>query len=158
MVYRAGLCSLAVILAIATANNNAVAQPSQAQASSSPARHVYHHHFHTRHRAAAPLARATAPRQSAPPADDRGFVPAPVVPQAPPVTDANANLLPPQASVPGGTQVAPGTMQLHYPFAGNGYVTGSSPQAMDDATTAKIPGVIVKLPIQPPAPQPLPPP
>jgi len=127
----------------------------------SPPRHTLTTHRHPariRHHAAATPSVAGTVKPPASPAPDRGYVPAPVVPQPPAVTDANANLLPPQTGVPTTTQFEPGTMQLHYPFSGNGYVTGSSPQAMDDATTAKIPGVMMKMPIQPPTPQPLPPP
>jgi len=83
---------------------------------------------------------------------------APVPPAYTAAPTPNANLLPPQESVPSDTSVLPGTMQLHYPPSGEGYVPGSSPQAMDDARTAKVPGVELHVPLQPDAPQPLPPP
>ncbi len=79
--------------------------------------------------------------------------------QRPDYTEAptpNGNLLPPTEYVPPNAAVIPGTMQLHYPPSGEGYVPGSSPQAMDDARTAKVPGVTLHLPIQPEAPPPLP--
>jgi hypothetical protein len=47
------------------------------------------------------------------------------------------------------TQVAPSVFQLHYPPQGEGYVTGSSPQAMDDHNAAKATGVQVTVPLQP---------
>jgi hypothetical protein len=121
--------------------------------------HVHHRRHHIR-RSRAPLASTshTAPSATTAATGSQGFVPAPVVPQAQETQDPKANLVPPEAPVAKDTDVSPGTMQLHYPFSGNGYVTGSSPQAMDDATTAKIPGVIVKMPLQPEGPQKLPPP
>jgi hypothetical protein len=127
-------------------------------------RHRHVRHRHVRHRLVAGRvdgmgegATASAVRPAARASAD-GYVPAPVVPQPPAAPNPDANILPPTAPVPQHQEVSPQTMQLHYPFAGNGYVTGSSPQAMDDATTAKIPGVIVQMPIQPARPQPLPPP
>ena len=70
----------------------------------------------------------------------------------------DANLVPPAEYVPPTASVLPGTMQLHYPPVGEGYVPGSSSQSMDDARTAKVPGLTVHVPIQPDAPQQLPPP
>jgi hypothetical protein len=139
------------------------AAPPTTQAAPPP-RHHHHHHHHVRHRVAAARVHglggepAAAVLRPNPGASADGYVPAPVVPQPPAAPDAEANIVPPKEPVPQQQQVSPQTMQLHYPFAGNGYVTGSSPQAMDDATTAKIPGVIVQMPIQPTAPQKLPPP
>jgi hypothetical protein len=46
------------------------------------------------------------------------------------------------------TQVAPSVFQLHYPPQGEGYVNGSSPQAMDDRNAAKATGVQVTVPLQ----------
>jgi hypothetical protein len=46
------------------------------------------------------------------------------------------------------TSVAPSVFQLHYPPQGEGYVTGSSPQAMDDHNAAKATGVQVTVPLQ----------
>ncbi len=45
------------------------------------------------------------------------------------------------------TAVAPSVFQLHYPPQGDGYVTGSSPQAMDDRNAAKATGVEVTVPL-----------
>lgn len=122
--------------------------PPPPTAASAPHPHhpTTHRHWVRRHRLA-----STAPATSATPAP----VPRPSYTAAP---TPNANLLPPSGYVPPATSVEPGTMQLHYPPSGEGYVTGSSPQAMDDARTAKVPGVTLHVPLQPPGPQPLPPP
>ena len=123
--------------------------PTRAQAPPAAPRSIHstvHRHRHRRHTVAPkppPEAQTAAPVQ------------APVYTEAP---TPNGNLLPPQESVPPNTAVLPGTMQLHYPPSGEGYVPGSSPQAMDDARTAKVPGVTLHVPIQPDAPPPLPPP
>ena len=91
--------------------------------------------------------------------DSATFATAPVQPPA--YTEApqpNANLLPPAEPVPQSVSVVPGNLQLHYPPSGDGYVLGSSPQAMDDEHTARFPGLTVHFPMQPAAPQKLPPP
>lgn len=44
--------------------------------------------------------------------------------------------------------VGPSVFQLHYPPQGDGYVTGSSPQAMDDRNASKATGVEMKIPLQ----------
>jgi hypothetical protein len=126
----------------------------------SPAPSKLHHvRHHRRHHTAPPSSITATTRPPAAEPDDHGFKPAPVPAPSPASgPDPRAELLPPESKVPNHAEVTPGTMQLHYPFSGNGYVTGSSPQAMDDATTAKIPGVVVKMPLQPATPQPLPPP
>ncbi len=43
--------------------------------------------------------------------------------------------------------VAPSVFSLHYPPQGDGYVTGSSPQAMDDRNAARATGVQATLPL-----------
>ena len=43
--------------------------------------------------------------------------------------------------------VAPSVFALHYPPQGDGYVTGSSPQAMDDRNAARATGVQMKMPL-----------
>ncbi len=156
-----GIRAALAVIAIQAAPHDAVAQAASgsaaatSRASSDAPKRVHRHHYHVLHHTR-PLAGGPVTVSHSP--ASAGFVPAPVVPQPTDATDPKANLLPDEASVPKATNVSPGTMQLHYPFAGDGYVTGSSPQAMDDATTAKIPGVIVKMPIQPSPPQALPPP
>ncbi len=63
-----------------------------------------------------------------------------------PVPDEAVSDVPPgQAPA---TRVTPGLLQLHYPNVGDGYVQGSSPQAMDDRNTAKAPGVEVQVPLK----------
>jgi hypothetical protein len=81
----------------------------------------------------------------------------PQLPGSPaPVPDENAAA--PPDDKPQQAEVSPGIMQLHYPPMGNGYIPGSSPQAMDDRRTAKAGGVEVTLPLHQAAPAPLPPP
>jgi hypothetical protein len=45
------------------------------------------------------------------------------------------------------TEVEPSVFQLHYPPQGEGYVTGSSAQAMDDREAAKATGVEITVPL-----------
>jgi len=87
------------------------------------------------HKAAPPPAPAAA---RVPPAI-AGTEPAPVPDEA--VSDV------PPGQAPA-TQVTPSLLQLHYPNLGDGYVQGSSPQAMDDRNTAKAPGVEVQVPLK----------
>jgi hypothetical protein len=54
------------------------------------------------------------------------------------------------------TKINPAIMGLHYPEVGNGYIPGSSPQAMDDASAERAGGVQVTVPLRPAAPAPLP--
>jgi hypothetical protein len=45
------------------------------------------------------------------------------------------------------TSLAPAVMQIHYPPQGDGYVSGSSAQAMDDREAAKVTGVLLRMPL-----------
>jgi shikimate 5-dehydrogenase len=54
------------------------------------------------------------------------------------------------------TNINPAIMGLHYPEVGNGYIPGSSPQAMDDASAERAGGVQVTVPLKSAAPAPLP--
>jgi hypothetical protein len=102
-----------------------------------PIRHTHHaDRVRHAHRAISPPARQTAAR---PPAADAGTEPAPVPNEA--VSDV------PPGQAPD-TRVTPSMLQLHYPNVGDGYVQGSSPQAMDDRNAAKAPGVEVQVPLQ----------
>jgi hypothetical protein len=149
------LAAIAGALAVGLAASTMPALGQEAPASAAPAPVVHHpvhrprpHHHRAHHRTAATATGTLEPQ-----------APAPV--QRPAYTDAprpDADLLPPKEYVPPNAAVIPGTMQLHYPPSGEGYVPGSSPQAMDDARTAKVPGVTLHLPIQPTPPAPLPPP
>jgi hypothetical protein len=99
-----------------------------------------HRHAHVHHRAAD---RATASLQPLPPAapvDRPGTGPAPVpnLGVTPPVDNARQEQ----------TEVQPSVFQLHYPSQGEGYVTGSSPQAMDDRNAAKATGVELTIPLK----------
>ncbi len=144
---------MAGILAIAPASvpaQAAPAQPEPAPASvPSPATPV-HRHRH-RHTARHPLTQAPSP---VPPparsdADAAGTTPAPV---------PNEDIGPPR--VPPGTSPSldPGSLHLHYPPLGDGYLPGSSPQDMANSQTPKVPGATYTVPLQQAAPQPLPPP
>jgi hypothetical protein len=64
---------------------------------------------------------------------------------------------PPERSRNAATDVSPAIMGLHYPEVGNGYIRGSSPQAMDDKSAASAGGVQVTVPLQSAAPARLPP-
>jgi hypothetical protein len=77
--------------------------------------------------------------------------PATLPPAAPgtepaPVPNEAVNDVPPGQAPE--TRVTPSLLQLHYPNVGDGYVQGSSPQAMDDRNAAKAPGVEVQVPLQ----------
>jgi hypothetical protein len=129
--------------AVAQEAPDAAAPTAPAPAPHHTVHHARRHHRHGHPAKPAPEAQTAAPVQ--PPAYTEAPTP-------------NGNLLPPQESVPPNTSVLPGTMQLHYPPSGEGYVPGSSPQAMDDARTAKVPGVTLHVPLQQDPAQPLPPP
>jgi hypothetical protein len=61
--------------------------------------------------------------------------------------------------VPGAAAtVTPGSMSIHYPPTGDGFLPGSSSSDMDNHTTPAVPGVQYQAPIANPAPQALPPP
>jgi len=127
--------STALLLAALACSPAIAADPSASPAAAQPGRHVRH----TRHRhkaEAVPPAPAVASKL--PPAI-AGTEPAPVP------NEAVSDVPPGQAPA---TQVTPSLLQLHYPSVGDGYVQGSSPQAMDDRNTAKAPGVEVQVPLQ----------
>ncbi len=124
---------LALALALAWLTNHA----ASAQTANAPARKpASQHGSHTRHH------RVAARTQLPPPApagtQASATTPAPVPNEAVTAPDDAAN---PH------TDVAPSVFQLHYPPQGDGYVTGSSPQAMDDRNAAKATGVQMKVPL-----------
>ncbi|HTZ69814.1 MAG TPA: hypothetical protein VMB71_04100, partial [Acetobacteraceae bacterium] len=91
---------------------------------------------------------APPPAPAPPPKlDTNAAVPAPV---------PNENIQPPEGPPPStDPSFHPQQLQLHYPPVGMGYVAGSSPQAMDDYRTEKVPGVVIKVPlVQSPTPAP----
>jgi hypothetical protein len=141
-----GFClAAAVALGVAPGTAGAAApQPAQPAAPDLPVHHRARHHHHYRRHPPPPLASL---RPSPRPAADYTEAPRP-----------RADLLPPKEAIPPSTAIVPGNLQLHYPPSGEGYVRGSSPQAMDDERTAKFPGVTLHVPLENPAPQPLPPP
>jgi hypothetical protein len=66
-------------------------------------------------------------------------------PNAAPVP--NENVTPPIDNSDQSASVAPAVMQIHYPPQGDGYVSGSSAQAMDDREAAKVTGVQIHMPL-----------
>jgi hypothetical protein len=54
---------------------------------------------------------------------------------------------PPPDTAPAVTALSGGTLQMHYPHVGDGYVPGSSPAVLDDAHTPKVPGMTVTVPL-----------
>jgi hypothetical protein len=109
----------------------------------SPTHPVRRHRRHTvRYHRAAP---AAPPSQPAPQAAADGTTPAPV---------PNEDVGPPRKAPDTDASVDPGTLQIHYPPLGNGYLPGSSPQDMANTQTPKVPGVTVNVPLQQATPQP----
>jgi hypothetical protein len=79
---------------------------------------------------------------------------APLTPAAhAPVADASAAPVPnetvtaPIDNSDQTTSLAPAVMQIHYPPQGDGYVSGSSAQAMDDREAAKVTGLQAHIPL-----------
>jgi hypothetical protein len=151
------LCALSMAAAPPSFGHGQTAAPKQNSVTDLPANalvakptHPVRHHArrgsHARHH--------TAP----PPTNVEPQARAPTPPAFSEAPTPNDNLLPPHEYIPPATAVVPGTLQLHYPPSGNGYVTGSSPQALDDDRTAKVPGVTLHVPLQPDPPPPMPPP
>jgi hypothetical protein len=110
-----------------------------------PKRHQHRRHHADYHRPAPP--KLTGPSAAAQQVA-AGTAPAPV---------PNENIGPPQAPPDTSTQIDPGTLHIHYPPLGNGYLPGSSPQDMANTQTPQVPGVTMKMPLQQATPQPLPP-
>jgi len=111
----------------------AAADPAPTQTPAHPT-HRAHHARHVRK----PDPTVAAKPASLPPAI-AGTEPAPVPNEA-------VNDVPPGQAPE--TRVTPSLLQLHYPSVGDGYVQGSSPQAMDDRNAAKAPGVEVQVPLK----------
>lgn len=96
-------------------------------------------HRHARHHAHAQASAGLIQPQAKPAAatpPEAGPAPVPNEAVAAPINDPA-----PQPSA------GPSVFQLHYPPQGDGYVTGSSPQALDDRDAAKATGVEVKVPL-----------
>jgi hypothetical protein len=120
----------------------AAAVPAAAAQPSPPPRvhQAAAHHGAARLRARRASNRFAARQRPAPMPEARSETgPAPVPDEAifPPIDD-------PQPQ----TSVAPAVIQLHYPWQGDGYVSGSSPQAMDDREAAKVTGIQITVPLQ----------
>ncbi len=112
---------------------NAPHDPQLSASASPPAHHARPH----RHRRAAPKLAALPPAPPAAPASP-GTTAAPVPDEA---MSAPMDHTAPTSSV------EPSVFQLHYPPQGDGYVTGSSPQAMDDRNAAKATGLEARIPL-----------
>src|SRR5689334_14644253 len=94
-----------------------------------PAKHAGHRPpSHARQQVAKPFERPDTPQV----ASQRGFAPAPV-----PDTTKTA----PVSPVESRTHAEPTVFDLGMKYQGDGYVYGSSPQAMDDRRAAKAPGL-----------------
>jgi hypothetical protein len=123
-----------------------VSLPAFAQ-TAPPAAPAHVHHHRPRHHAPR-VASAPPPAMNATVSPNLPGSPAPVPneaetpPKGPPPTQS--------------TNINPAIMGLHYPEVGNGYIPGSSPQAMDDASAERAGGVQVTVPLKSAAPAPLP--
>lgn len=117
----------------------AASEQGKATTAPKPRRHAVRHR-RVRHAALVPG--SARPLAAAAPAEPGAPAPVPNEGVDPPHDPANPD-----------TQVTPSLMSIHYPPVGEGYVQGSSPNAIDDRNTAKAPGVEMTVPIQPtPAP------
>ncbi len=123
--------SSALVLAVLTSHALAQTSPAPPPPTSTHHRHIRHHRRDAA-RTLSPVAAQPAGTQAS------ASTPAPV-----PNESVNA----PTDSGPAGTNVGPSVFALHYPPQGDGYVTGSSPQAMDDRNAAKATGVQMKVPL-----------
>jgi hypothetical protein len=141
----AGVLGVIALLAQPAAKAQDFAPARAGTAPLPPPRHLSATHQHSRQKslkskslksaAAVPPARPAAlPRPAQPPTV--GPAPVPNLAVTPPVDNSHQE-----------TQVEPSVFQLHYPPQGDGYITGSSPQAMDDRTAAKATGVQVTVPL-----------
>lgn len=111
-------------------------QPSPQHSAATQHRRTVHHHHRT-HLASRPEVQPLSP------------APTPVASNTAPAPVPNENVGQPKADnpPPSSTSVEPQVFQLHYPPQGEGYVTGSSPQAMDDRNAAKATGVQMQMPL-----------
>jgi len=109
--------------------------------------HTAHHRRTHRGRLNQDQAASIAPQPQPSGAAHPGTEPAPV---------PNEDIGPPNHNLPSEGEVSPGSMAIHYPPTGEGYLPGSSSSDMDNRTTPSVPGVQYQTPIANPAPQPLP--
>ena len=123
---RSTMVAALSLLGVAT---SALSQPA---GSRSHPHHARRSHRHPR--------TASVPTQPAAPTDQQASAttPAPV---------PNESVTPPIDHAAPSANVAPSVFQLHYPPQGEGYVTGSSSQAMDDRNAAKATGVEATIPL-----------
>ncbi len=119
-----------------------------AQTAKAPVKPAAHHHRHRTHHVHVPPAPPSVPAPASE-ADADGTTPAPV---------PNQDIGPPGAQASTSPSLDPGSLHLHYPPLGDGYLPGSSPQDMANTQTPKVPGAVYTVPLQQGVPQTLPPP
>jgi hypothetical protein len=135
MTHRSTHALLAILLLTGAALPRAADASDQAQPTVAHHRHHAARHHHTslaagKNAAPAPVPTAAASTPASTPAPlPNESVSAPVPDKAPE------------------TSVQPSVFQLHYPPQGDGYVTGSSSQALDDRNAAKATGVQMTVPL-----------
>ena len=72
----------------------------------------------------------------------------PAPPRVGPAPTPNDGVTAPVENADPKTDLQPSVFSLHYPPQGDGYTTGSSPQAMDDRNAAKATGVQLTVPLK----------
>ncbi len=122
---------------------------ARAQTAPPPAKPVPHHHHHRVTHHLRPQPGAPIPQPAPSETDAAGTTPAPV---------PNEDIGPPRAAEQTSPSLDPGSLRLHYPPLGDGYLPGSSPQDMANTQTPKVPGATYTVPLQQGVPQTLPPP
>jgi hypothetical protein len=108
-----------------------------------------HRHLHHRTRHLHLQTQVPVPDAARPETDAAGTTPAPM---------PNEDIGPPRAPASTSPSLDPGSLHLHYPPLGDGYLPGSSPQDMANSQTPKVPGATYTVPLQPAPRQTLPPP
>ncbi len=113
--------------------------PGQAATPAVQARKPAHHH--TTHKAHQGQQLALTPRPATLPTS-------PAPPRVGPAPTPNDGVTAPVENADPKTDLQPSVFSLHYPPQGDGYTTGSSPQAMDDRNAARATGVQLTVPLK----------
>ena len=111
---------------------------NQAGAPALQARKPTHHHVTHKPRQSQQLALTRPAILPTPPAP----------PRVGPAPTPNDGVTAPVENPDPKTDLQPSVFSLHYPPQGDGYTTGSSPQAMDDRNAAKATGVQLTVPLK----------
>ncbi len=111
---------------------------NQAGAPGVQARKPTHHHVTHKPRQSQQLALTRPATLPTPPAP----------PRVGPAPTPNDGVTAPVENPDPKTDLQPSVFSLHYPPQGDGYTTGSSPQAMDDRNAAKATGVQLTVPLK----------